>query len=51
MCDALSSFTKISLYLGQKIVISGLEYTQTSTILFQNEITYQQISMLTGNIS
>ena len=34
MYDTLSSFTKICLYLGQKIVISGLENTQTSTILF-----------------
>ena len=51
MCDTLSSFTKIWLYLNQKIVISGLQNTQKSTIFFQNETKYQQISILTENIS
>lgn len=50
MWDTLSSFTKICLYLGQKIAIFRLLNTQKSTILFQNEITCQQISMLPENI-
>ena len=50
MWDTLSSFTKICLHLGQKIAIFRLLNTQKSTILFQNEITCQQISMLPENI-